>query len=271
MTMSFLSYSPIHQLPGWKDVLRLPLRERIAALREPEVRRRLLAGARSREAGVFLRVADFANFRIGETFSSANRGLTGRLVGDIAAERGAEVFDTLLDVVLADELRTVLWPEPPDDDAASWELRRRAWDHEHTLLGGSDAGAHLDRMCGAPYTTRFLADCLRGRKLLPVEKAVQALTDTPARLFGLHARGRIAPGCHADLVLFDPETIEAGRIVTRRDLPGGSERLFAESTGVERVFVNGRPIVIDGKPTDLRPGRVLRAGRDTHRTSIADS
>ena len=125
-------------------------------------------------------------------------------------------------------------------------------------------------MCGAPYTTQFLADCIRGRKLLSLEAAVQALSDTPAKLFGLRQRGRIAVGYHADLVLFDPGTVGSKSIVTRNDLPGGSARLFAESTGVKRVFVNGRPIVVDGEATDERPGRLLRSGRDTHRISITD-
>ena len=271
MTMSFLTYSPIHQLPGWRSVLSLPLPERMAALRRPEVRKQLLDGSRSPDAGVFARVADFPNFRIGQTHTAANAGLTGRLVREIAGERGTEPFDTLLDIVLEDELKTVLWPEPPDDDDASWALRQRAWSHEHTLLGGSDAGAHLDRMCGAPYTTQFIADCLRGRQLLPLEAAVKALSDTPARLFGLVDRGRVAPGCHADLVLFDPDTVGAGPIAPRADLPGASERLFAESTGVARVFVNGRPIVVDGHATEERPGTVLRAGRDTRRSGIADA
>jgi N-acyl-D-aspartate/D-glutamate deacylase len=270
MTMCFRTYSPIHQLPGWADVLGLPVPERMAALRKPEVRKKLLEGSRSPEAGVFLRVADFSNFRIGETFSRENEALGGRLVKEIAAERGTDDFDTLVDIVLTDELRTVLWPQPPDDDDGSWRLRHRAWNHEHTLLGGSDAGAHLDRMCGAPYTTQFLADCIRGRKLLSLEAAVQALSDTPAKLFGLRQRGRIAVGYHADLVLFDPGTVGSKSIVTRNDLPGGSARLFAESTGVKRVFVNGRPIVVDGEATDERPGRLLRSGRDTHRVSITD-
>jgi N-acyl-D-aspartate/D-glutamate deacylase len=237
-------------------------------LRKPDVRRKLLEGSRSPEAGVFARVADFPNFRVGETHSEANRGLSGRLVKDIAVERGQDDFDTLLDLVLEDELRTVLWPEPPDDDAASWKLRKAAWEHEHTLLGGSDAGAHLDRMCGAPYTTIFLADCLRGRRLWPLERAVQALSDRPAKLFGLRERGRIEPGFHADLVLFDPETIGAGEVHERADLPGDSCRLFAESTGVVRVFVNGEAIVVDGQPTSARPGRVLRSGRDTATVTI---
>ena len=62
------------------------------------------------------------------------------------------------------------------------------------MLGGSDAGAHLDRMCGAPYTTRFLADCLRGRQLVSLERAVQLITDAPAPLFGLRDRGVLARG-----------------------------------------------------------------------------
>jgi N-acyl-D-aspartate/D-glutamate deacylase len=96
------------------------------------------------------------------------------------------------------------------------------------------------------------------------------MSDRPARLFGLTDRGRIAPGYHADLVLFDPATIGAGEIVARNDLPGGSMRLVAESSGVHRVFVAGAPIVVDGVATEARPGRMLRAGRDTHRMGIAD-
>jgi len=268
LTMSFLTYSPIHQLPGWRDVLSLPFDERVAELRKPEVRARLLEGSRSPDAGVFSRVADFPNFRIGETYSAANEGLTGRLIKDIAAERGGDDFDTLIEIVIADDLRTVLWPDPPDNDSASWDLRKRAWENGHTLLGGSDAGAHLDRMCGAPYTTDFLADCLRGRKLWTLEQAVQALTERPAQLFGLVDRGRIEVGYQADLVLFDPETIGSGEIHERKDLPGKSARLFAESTGIRRVFVNGEAIVVDGQPTEARPGKILRSGADTRTVPI---
>jgi N-acyl-D-aspartate/D-glutamate deacylase len=269
MTMSFLTYSPIHQLPGWKTILALPLAERMAELRKPEVRAKMLAGARSPEAGVFARVADFANFKIGETFSSANAGLRGRFVKDVAKTRGQSDFDTLLDIVLADDLRTILWPDPPDGDAESWQMRKAAWESPHCLLGGSDAGAHLDRMCGAPYTTDFIADCLRGKQLWPVEKAVQALTDAPARLFGLRDRGRVAAGMHADLVLFDPKTVGSAPIYERSDLPGGTARLFAESTGVVRVFVGGESIVRDGKATDARPGQLIRSGRDTASVTLA--
>ena len=155
-----------------------------------------------------------------------------------------------------------------DADVEGWSLRATAWGSEHTLLGGSDAGAHLDRMCGAPYTTDFLAGCLRGRKLWSVERAVAALSDEPARLFGLKQRGRIETGFHADLVLFDPATIGSGEIYAKNDRPGGTARLFAESTGVRRVFVNGQAIVVDGEATEALPGRVLRSGRDTDTVAI---
>ena len=90
-----------------------------------------------------------------------------------------------------------------------------------------NCSAEMYRMCGAPYTTVFLGDCLRGRRLVGIERAVRELTDAPAQLFGLRERGRLAEGYHADIVVFDPETVGSGEIRTVGDLPGGSERLFA--------------------------------------------
>ena len=263
MNMSFLNYCALNMLPDWGEVLGLPVAERMARLADPQTRAHLAERATSPDAGVFSRLTGWGGYRIGDIFSSANDGLTGRTVAEIGAERGTEPFDTLVDIVLADELRTVLWPAPTDDDDESWRLRAEAWQSEHTLLGGSDAGAHLDRMCGAPYTTAFLGDCLRGRRLASLETAIHMLTDAPARLFGLRERGRIQQGWRADLVVFDPDTIDSGEMRMVDDLPGGSPRLFADSIGVDHVLVNGEPIVSDGQATDARPGTLLRSGRDT--------
>ena len=263
MNMSFLNFCGLWLLPGWQDILGVPVDERIERLKDPAVRREMQEKARSKEAGVFRRLADWGDYVLGDTFSDANEGLRGRIVRDIAAERGAEPFDTLLDIVIADDLRTILWPIPQDGDASSWELRRNLWEDPRAMLGGSDAGAHLDRMCGAPYTTRFIGDCLRNRKLMPLERAVQLLTDAPARLFGLKDRGRLAEGFHADVVVFDPETIGAGHATLVEDLPGGTGRLTAEAHGVVRVLVNGVTTVVDGKETGDTPGTLLRSGRDT--------
>ncbi|MGW7307053.1 N-acyl-D-amino-acid deacylase family protein [Streptomyces sp. NPDC054835] len=267
MNMSLGTFCALNLIPGWGEVLGLPVPERIARLRDPAVRTELLRRADSKEAGVFRRLANFGRYVVGDTYSPENEGLTGRVVKDIAAERGQDAFQCLVEICAHDELRTVLWPMPTDNDPASWALRRETWQHEDVLLGGSDAGAHLDRMCGAPYTTRFLGDCLRGRKLVPLEQAVKMLSDDPARLFGLRERGRITEGFHADLVLFDPERIDAGPATLVHDLPGDSPRLDSRAVGIVSVRVNGVETVRDDEVTGAIPGRVLRSGRDTRTVS----
>lgn len=264
MNMSFLTHCGLFLIPGWKDVLGLPVPERMRQLQDPEVQARMLAQSQAPEAGVFKRLADFDNYLIGDTYSEANEGLKGRRVGDIAAERGSDSgFATLIDIVVADELRTVLWPIPPDGDDASWELRRQTWADDRAILGGSDAGAHLDRMCGGNFATRFLGDTLRGRKLVSLERAVQLMTQVPAELFGLIDRGTITEGNHADVLVVDPETVGSELAELVHDLPADSPRLTAEPIGVRWVLVNGTVAVVDGKPTGARPGSILRSGRDT--------
>jgi N-acyl-D-aspartate/D-glutamate deacylase len=263
MNMSFNTYCALFMLPGWKEVLTLPVPERIEKLKDPETRQWMNERAQSEEAGVFRRLADWANYVLGDTYSDANEGLKGRTVRELAEERGTEPFDTLLDIVLNDHLRTILWPIAPDGDAASWELRKSVWEDPRAMIGGSDAGAHLDRMCGAPYTTRFLGDTIRGRKLVPLEEAVRMITDQPAQLFGLRERGRLAVGHHADVVVLDPETVGSDAATLVADLPGGSARLTAGAQGVRHVFVNGVETVRDNQPTGATPGTLLRSGRDT--------
>ncbi|MEY9845798.1 N-acyl-D-aspartate/D-glutamate deacylase [Streptacidiphilus sp. BW17] len=267
MNMSLGTFCALNLIPGWGDVLGLPVPERIARLQQPDVRAEMLRRADSPEAGVFRRLADFGRYVIGDTYTGTNAGLTGRVVRDIAAERGQDPFATLVEICVNDNLRTVLWPMPTDNDPASWELRRETWQHEDVMLGGSDAGAHLDRMCGAPYTTRFLGDCLRRRKLVPLEQAVRMLTADPAELFGLRGRGTVAVGNHADLVLFDPERIDAGPATLVHDLPGDSPRLDSRAEGVVAVRVNGVETLRDDKLTGAIPGTVLRSGRDTRTVS----
>jgi N-acyl-D-aspartate/D-glutamate deacylase len=268
MNMSFLHYCALNLMPGWGPILNAPVPERIEQLRVEANRRMMVARADSEEAGMFRRLADFGGYVIGDTYSEANRGLAGRVVRDIAAERNADPFDTLVDIVIADDLRTVLWPSAPDDDDAHWKLRAALWEDPDVLLGGSDAGAHLDRMCGASYPTQFLADVLRGRQLVPLERAVHQLTQAPAGLIGLRDRGVIADGAHADLLLFDPATVGSGPATLVDDLPGGSVRMTAASTGVVRVLVNGVATVVDGQPTGELPGTVLRSGRDTETVTV---
>ncbi|MGE0881256.1 MAG: amidohydrolase family protein [Acidimicrobiia bacterium] len=264
MTMSFLNYCALFLVPGWRDVMGLPVDQRMQALRSSDTRRSMDLAINSEAAGMFRGLGNFAGYRIGDTDSAANAGLTGRSVGDIARERNTTPFDALVDIVLNDDLRTVLWPSGSGDDAEAWAIRQSIWHDDDVLLAGSDAGAHLDRMCGGSYPTQFLADCLRGRQMMTLEQAVHAFTGKPARLFGLRDRGRVTEGAFADLVVFDPATIGTQQARLVHDLPGGAVRLTAGSTGVHHVFVNGVETVRSGESTGAIPGTVLRSGRDTY-------
>jgi N-acyl-D-aspartate/D-glutamate deacylase len=260
--LSFSHGAILDGLPGWREVFALPYEQRVAAFSDPETRRRLDAGAQSDEAGILRHLAQWDRLIFEETFASENKALEGRTVGDVARERGVSPFDALLDVVVADDLRTGLRP-PIGESDADWVLRAEAWQDPRTIVGGSDAGAHLDTMCGAIYSTSMLGDGVRARGLLSWEQAVRQLTDIPARLYGLRDRGRLVPGSFADVVVFDPNAIGHSPVRTRDDLPGGASRLYAEARGICHVLVNGTEIVRDGAFTGAVPGQVLRSGRDT--------
>jgi N-acyl-D-aspartate/D-glutamate deacylase len=262
MTMSFDTFCALWLIPGWGAVLDASVEERMRRLSDPAVRATMMASATSSPLS-FTRLAKFEDYVVGDTFHPANARFTGMRVDQIARSLGQDPFQCVAEIVVRDQLRTVLWPQPTSDTDADWELRRQVWEHPDVLLGGSDAGAHIDRSIGAPYTTRFLADVLRGRRLVSLERAVALMTRAPARLFGLRDRGLITEGAFADLVLFDPDSVDAAAPHLAQDVPGGGTRLVSDAIGIEHVFVNGVEILHDGAPTGARPGRVLRSGRDT--------
>ena len=261
--LSFLTGFVLDALPGWRQTLSLPVPERLKALSDPDVRRRLDEQAHSPEAGVLANLARWERLTIAEAFADKTRPLEGRRIGDIAEQQGKEAFDALLDVVVADGLRTGLRPEMGKEADETWKARAEVWRDGRAVVGASDAGAHLDMMCCASYTTFMVGEAVRDRGLLSMEEAVRALTDVPARLYGVKERGRLEPGWHADVVVFDPATVGPREERTRDDLPGGASRIVTEARGVEHVLVNGTEIVSQGAFTGATPGRLLRSGRDT--------
>src|SRR5581483_952357 len=246
---------------GWAPVLALPVPERLRALNEPELRRRMEAQAAATPNMKHL--AAWEKLLIVETFTPETQRYRGRLVGDIAAELGLAPFEALMHVVLADGLRTTFSRSTPAPTAADWDARLRVWRDPRSVIGASDAGAHLDMIAAFRYTTGFLQEAVRELGLLPIEEAVHLLTGAPARLYGLHGRGVIAEGAHADVLVVDPDRVGSEEVATRFDLPGGAGRLYAAATGIDEVLVGGVTIAAGGRYTGERPGRVLRSGRDT--------
>jgi N-acyl-D-aspartate/D-glutamate deacylase len=265
---SFKTGFVLDALPGWSDVLSLPLDERLDALRDPEVRAQLEAGA-AKVDGPLAEIAEFHNRIITETVHPEAKPYEGRLVADIAAERGMSALDALLDVVCSDHLDTMFTRPPTEPSRGDWDAALAAWRTGDALIGASDSGAHLDFTAYFDYPVYIIQKAVREHGVLPLEEAVHLMTDVPARLYGLRERGRLEVGNHADVVVFDERTIASGEITTRFDLPAGAGRLYAEPVGVEHVLVNGVTIVADGTLTGARPGTLLRSGRDTHTPSLA--
>jgi N-acyl-D-aspartate/D-glutamate deacylase len=257
--VSLLS-SAFDAIPGWSETMALPPGEIVRRLNDPGERERLRELATHGEEAT-MGLTQFQNLRVLDTYTDDTKALEGRLLGDLARERGNEPFDVLCDLATAD-MRTGFNRTPIGDDAVSWELRHRTWDDPRVVIGASDAGAHIDMLSTYDYPVALLA-LAREREGPALPRIVRSLTDVPATLYGLKEMGRLADGYRADLVLFDPETIAPGRVSWRDDLPGGAGRLFSQPVGVERVFVNGTEIAADGELTGERPGRILRAGTDT--------
>lgn len=255
-------------LPGWSEVIGLPIEERKKAFADPEKRAELDRRANSEEAGVFKFFAAWENLRLDETFAEKNKKYEGRLVGEVAEELGKSPFDTMLDIALADDLRTSFMPPSSGDDDESWRLRAEAWRDDRTIIGATDAGAHLDMIDTFAGPTALLKTGVREKELLGLEEAIHQLTDMPARLYGIAERGRLEAGWHADIVVFDETKVGPGPIHTKNDLPSGAARLYADADGIEHVFVNGVEIIRGREFTGAAPGTILRSGRDTETVTV---
>jgi N-acyl-D-aspartate/D-glutamate deacylase len=266
--LAFTSGFVLDSFPEWSYTLSLPEGERLRALADPDHRRKLEAGARKLIGTPRERLVDWGSMVVAETFSPETARYRGWTIGKVASDQGKDLFDAMLDLVIADRLRTSFAPPPVGDDDITWNLRRDIWRDERVILGASDAGAHVESIHTFNYPTALLGESVRERELLSVEEAIHLLTDVPARLYGLRGRGRIEPGYCADIVLFDETTVGPGEVVTKWDLPAGAPRLYSEPDGFQAIFVNGVEIARENEFTGDRPGTVLRSGVHTETVAV---
>lgn len=254
-------------LPGkWREIFKWSVEERMAKLRDPAFRKQLAHDAVDMPPGAAMEmVSKLPHYMVVATEAAANKAYEGRRIADIAAEEGREPIDVMLDIALADDLNTVFSPDFGANDRAAYELRGRLWADDRTLIGASDAGAHLDMIDTFSYSTRLLEKGVREFGVISLEQAIHKITQRPAEYFGLIDRGLIREGYHADIVVFDAATVRPGLAYNRYDVPGGDEvfRIYADAIGVDHVFVNGTQIVSNGEHTGALPGSVIRSGKDT--------
>ena len=249
-------------LPGWDKLMALPPAEKLAMLRDPAGRTSMNELAQS-APGTLRTLANWSNYTLLETFSDQWKPYMGQALGAIATALGKTPWDALCDIVIDDDLNTVIASMDSGQTDASWEKRVEVWRDPRAIVGASDAGAHLDMIDSFSYSTTLIRRTTVDRSLLPLEEAVHYLTGSPAALYGLKGRGVLAAGNAADIVVFDPQEIGPAEVFTKFDLPGGAGRVYGEAVGISHVLVNGVPCVEGNELLDARPGTLLRSGRDT--------
>ena len=243
-------------LPTWKTLLFLPLEARIQAFRDPETRRKLRYEAvEETKSSRFSRRWDLVYMIKAAT--PANKHLEKKSVAEIAKIRGQDVIDAFLDLSLEEGLDTEFQTSSTNgDEQAVAEIIRSPF----TLVGQSDAGAHLIYDAGFGYATRLLGYWIRERNVMTLEEGVRKLTFMVASIFGLHDRGLVRRGMAADLVVFDPATIRECEPEMVQDLPANEKRLIQKALGIETTIVNGEVLVEKENHTGALPGRVLGTG-----------
>ena len=243
-------------MPAWKDVMNSPVDERIASFSDADVRARLAQEvAENRNTTALGFSGRWDHVVIVKPVLEKNRPLTGRTIADIAQERGEEPLDTFLDLSIEEGLKT--WfarnQQNNDDDAMSAILN-----HEQTLIGLSDSGAHVVREGGYGYGVHFLSHWVRDKGIMPIEEGVRRLTSVPADVFGIPGRGRLAVGAKADVLVLDYDNLGLYDSEEAYDLPGGSMRLKQVAHGIPYTIVNGEVLIENGEHTGALPGHVVR-------------
>ena len=187
-----------------------------------------------------------------------NRHLVGRDLASLAAERGADPLDVMFDLALEEDLATVFRVVSFNGDV---DEVCRLLAHPASVVGLGDGGAHLSLFCQAGTGLYMLQRHVRERGDFPLPEVVRMLTSRAADTFRIADRGRLAVGAHADLLLFDPDTVGLGPMETVHDLPAGLGRLHTPPIGVAGVWVNGVRVADAGGllAEPARPGQIIRA------------
>jgi N-acyl-D-aspartate/D-glutamate deacylase len=252
--LSFRTQLPFDDLPAWKPFRALPLAEQRARLRDPEVRRRLVAGAHAqpdRQAlGTEARPFPYEWIFVYDRVEGPHR-----TVADVARERGVDPAEALIDLALEKDLdRFFVHPVANEMQDDVLEMMR----HPRAVVTFSDSGAHVSQIIDSSLQTHLLSHWVRERQAFTLEQAVRMLTLVPATYWGFSDRGLVREGFAADLLVFDPDTIAPEMPDVVADLPAGARRLVQRARGIAATIVNGEVVLRDGKHTGALPGRLLR-------------
>ncbi len=247
---------PIESLASWKPAFALKGAARMAKLADP-VFRQSIRDELSQPAQVRNFNGEWNRVQVVETARPEHAAYEQRSIAELAGAAGKDPLDFFFDLALAEDLKTVFVALTlnSDEDAVAQLIR-----HPHSLVSLSDAGAHLTFFNDAGFGLHLLGHWVREKGVLTLPEAVFRLTGQPASVFGIRDRGALREGGWADLVLFDPVTVNRGPKQRVRDLPAGGARLTTAAIGVHGVWVNGAQVADEHGALSLPtlPGKLLR-------------
>jgi N-acyl-D-amino-acid deacylase len=254
-----LSANPFVLYPSYQEIAHLPLAERVAEMRKPEVRARILAD----KPGVghpILIVTQMWDYIFPLDDNPNYEPDPADSIGARARARGINPMEEAYDRLLDDDGRAMLLVATSNLENNSLDTVGELLHRDDVVLGLGDGGAHYGMICDASYSTYFLAHWARDRKSgrFTVPAAVRELTSVPARIAGLGDRGRIAVGYKADLNVIDHAALQVHKPVITHDLPAGGRRLDQTADGYVATIVSGEVIAENGVPTNARPGKLIR-------------
>src|SRR5438309_2150605 len=252
--LSFKTQMPFDRLPLWKELRKLPPAEKIAKLRDPEFKKKLVEATNEtpeqKALGTEARPQPYEWLFVFDSVEGPHRS-----VAEVAAERGVHPAQAMIDLALEKDLDLFfLMPVANEDQDNALEIMK----HPRACVTFSDSGAHVTQLMDSSLQTHLLAHWVRKKHAFTLPEAVRMLTLVPATLWGFADRGLVREGMAADLVVFDPETIGAEMPELVADLPAGAKRLVQRCRGIAATVVNGETILRDGKPTGAHPGQLLR-------------
>ena len=253
--LSFETTTPFDTWEVWRDVRALPHEAQIAAMRDPETKRKLVEVA-SRPykgpdvVGAEARPPEWDIFYLVDKVALPHPTLAA-----IAEARGVAPAEAMIDIALENDLkaffRQPLANENMDDALA---LMR----HPDSCVTFSDSGAHVSQIMDSSLQTHLLSHWVRQEEAFTLEQAVRLITYDTATRWGFHDRGLLREGMAADMVVLDPATVGAQMPEVVNDLPGGAKRLKQYSTGIKATVVGGQVVLEDNEHTGALPGRFLR-------------
>ncbi|MEE2855374.1 MAG: amidohydrolase family protein [Actinomycetota bacterium] len=254
-----LSANPFVLYPSYREIAHLPLDERVAEMRKPEVRARILADTPGQGHPILFvtQMWDWI-FPLGD--NPDYEPDPSNSIGARARAKGVNPMEEAYDRLLDDEGRAMLLVATSNLQNNSLDTVGELLHRDDVVLGLGDGGAHYGMICDASYTTYFLTHWARDRKAgrFSVPEAVRELTSVPARIAGLGDRGRIAVGYKADLNVIDHAALRLHKPMISYDLPAGGRRLDQTAEGYVATIVAGEVIAENGVPTDARPGKLVR-------------